>query len=407
VETVSFSPDGGRIASGSIDKTVRVWDAASGRELACLRGHEDCVLSVSFSPDGRRIASGSNDKTVRVWDAASGRKLVCLRGHERQVTSVCFSPDGGRIASGSYDNTVRVWDTASGECLEVIEAWKADVTAIADPEHFPWRAISLGLDTHIEMARNQQVIAWFSDRSGHLVVYPSSCMCAGTVGSHLYLLTLEGGDPLEASRLHQNSLPRNEYSDPKKRNTKKRTTPQPIETIREHVVRKADLPFAQTLTSEARAVYAPEDPSVALRKAKSLVDAGKLQESLDAIKRSRFQGRALRNVKGVCLLRLGDSQSAVELFRQLTMTPGTVTLRTDCRMIYKTNFATALFMANNVSGCISVLDEINIENNPTVQRLRAAIKNWEKGLSFFQRMQWRLGIEPSKPVELNFPPGEF
>ena len=60
-----------------------------------------CVNSVSYSPDGRRIASGSADKTVRVWDAESGAELAVLRGHESRVTSVSYSPDGRRIASGS------------------------------------------------------------------------------------------------------------------------------------------------------------------------------------------------------------------------------------------------------------------------------------------------------------------
>ena len=93
---------------------MRVWDAASGVELACLRGHAGVVLSVAYSPDGRRIVSGSQDQTVRVWDADSGVELACLRGHAGSVMSVAYSPDGRRIVSGSDDETVRVWDAASG-----------------------------------------------------------------------------------------------------------------------------------------------------------------------------------------------------------------------------------------------------------------------------------------------------
>ena len=75
VLSVSFSPDGRRIVSGSYDRTIRIWDAESGQELSKLEGHTAVVLSVSFSPDGRRIVSGSDDKTIRIWDAESGQEL--------------------------------------------------------------------------------------------------------------------------------------------------------------------------------------------------------------------------------------------------------------------------------------------------------------------------------------------
>jgi len=131
VTSVSYSPDGARIASGSRDNTVRVWDARSGAELAVLRGHEEMVASVSYSPDGARIASGSDDNTVRVWDARSGAELAVLRGHENHVTSVSHSPDGSQIASGSWDNTVRVWDARSGAELAALRGHEGWVTSVS------------------------------------------------------------------------------------------------------------------------------------------------------------------------------------------------------------------------------------------------------------------------------------
>ena len=85
--------------------------------LMNLLGHSRYVWSVSFSPDGSRIVSGSVDKTVRVWDAVTGEVINTLTGHSDRVWSVSFSPDGSRIVSGSYDNTVRVWDAVTGEAI--------------------------------------------------------------------------------------------------------------------------------------------------------------------------------------------------------------------------------------------------------------------------------------------------
>jgi WD40 repeat protein len=129
VTSVTYSPDGRRIVSGYPDGWLRVWDAQSGVELACLR--VDPVTSVAYSPDGRRIVSGSYYHRLHVWDARSGAKLARLCGHEGMVTSVVYAPDGRRIVSGSSDKTVRVWDAESGVELACLHGHVFDVEGVA------------------------------------------------------------------------------------------------------------------------------------------------------------------------------------------------------------------------------------------------------------------------------------
>lgn len=113
VHSVAWSPNGQRIASGSDDFTVQVWNAADGGDVFTYRGHAASVNAVSWSPDGRYIASGSDDETVQVWEVVTGKTLVTYRGHAASVKSVTWSPDGIHIASCDYF-TIQVWKVSDG-----------------------------------------------------------------------------------------------------------------------------------------------------------------------------------------------------------------------------------------------------------------------------------------------------
>ncbi|KOS45758.1 hypothetical protein ACN38_g3349 [Penicillium nordicum] len=123
--------NGGRLASGSSDKTVKIWDPATGRCVSTLKGHSDGVQSVAWSHNGGRLASGSSDKTVKIWDPATGHCISTLKGHSNWVQSVAWSHNSGRLASGSEDNTVKIWDPATGHCISTLKGHSDWVRSVA------------------------------------------------------------------------------------------------------------------------------------------------------------------------------------------------------------------------------------------------------------------------------------
>lgn len=131
VNCVTFSPDGGQLASCADDNTVKLWNIISGECLKTFNQHTGWVRSVVFSPDGSKLASCADDKTVKLWDVVSGECLRNFEQHTGMVTSVIFSPDGSKLASGSHDKTVKLWDVVSGECLKSFNQHQGIVKAIA------------------------------------------------------------------------------------------------------------------------------------------------------------------------------------------------------------------------------------------------------------------------------------
>jgi WD40 repeat protein len=128
--SIAYSPDGTRLVSGSVDRTVRIWDVRNGKMVALLTGHSDYVMSVAYSPNGKYVASGSQDRTVRIWDAEIGTEIATFQGHEGWVNSLAFSPCGRYLASGG-DKTVRLWDVEGRTPLGILGQHVEEVQCVA------------------------------------------------------------------------------------------------------------------------------------------------------------------------------------------------------------------------------------------------------------------------------------
>jgi WD40 repeat protein len=206
VNSLSWHPESGCLASSSSDGTVKLWKipegicwhtqtfesvpvrwaawSPQGHTLACalengtlalwqpeqntlrpLQGHTSTVWSVDWRPDGKVVASASNDATIRLWDAEAGRCLRVLQGHQNWVWYARWHPHRGLIASGGHDGTLRLWDTTSGHCLQSCCGHLGNIRAIAPNSHH--ETVALGCDDTILRLWHPQAPTHFDHALGH------------------------------------------------------------------------------------------------------------------------------------------------------------------------------------------------------------------------------------------------
>jgi WD40 repeat protein len=149
--SVAFAPGAKLLATGNTGSDILLWQIPKGDEWLFRSGHSGGVNAAAFSGDGKLLATGSDDNTVRLWDVAEGKELRTLEGHEGLVGAVAVSADGRLVASASLDLTLRLWDAATGNALRRFEGHHAQVRGLAFSRDGK-RLFSAGLD--------RAVIAW-------------------------------------------------------------------------------------------------------------------------------------------------------------------------------------------------------------------------------------------------------
>jgi WD40 repeat protein len=129
---VVFSPDQKQLATCSYDRTVKLWDAKTGKEIRTLKDHSDAVYGLAYSPDGRLLASASADRAVKVWDAARGKRLYTLGEATDWVYAVSWSPDGRHLAGAGVDKSIRVWRVkeTEGTLVKAVFAHEGPITRL-------------------------------------------------------------------------------------------------------------------------------------------------------------------------------------------------------------------------------------------------------------------------------------
>ncbi|MFN6499765.1 MAG: hypothetical protein RMX65_022620 [Nostoc sp. DedQUE01] len=128
VTSVSFSPDGKMIVSGTADGVVIIWNR-NGKKITSFKAHEKKITSLGFSPNSQKILSVSEDKTLKLWNL-EGKKITIFKGHEEEITCFSFSPDGQKVISGSNDKTLKVWNL-DGKKIKTFRGHKESINSVS------------------------------------------------------------------------------------------------------------------------------------------------------------------------------------------------------------------------------------------------------------------------------------
>lgn len=126
VRSVAYNPSGNELASGSDDKTIRIWNPTTGELLRILEGHKEAVNSIAYNPAGGELASGSSDGTIKIWNPATGELIKNIESGNKYVFSVAYNPAGSELAVGSdneplHDGVIQIWNPKTGKLLRTLK----------------------------------------------------------------------------------------------------------------------------------------------------------------------------------------------------------------------------------------------------------------------------------------------
>jgi len=202
VRAVAIAPRSDWLATASSDRTVRLWNAATGAERMTLTGHADRVNAVAISPDGGWLASAGADRTIRLWDAVTGAAKGRLAGHRAEINALAIAPDGTWLSTVGDDGTVRIWDPATARQRAKLTGHSGRVTSVAAEPRGSWLATASEEDRSVriwdpETGSERRRLLGHRDRVNAVAVSPDGKTAAsGSWDGEVRLWNLADGKPI-------------------------------------------------------------------------------------------------------------------------------------------------------------------------------------------------------------------